>query len=236
MTGAGGESLDVEGLLQAEVELGGQKYEQEMQVGRLEELDLLLGMDWLVTYRVKIDCGNRSIRIGTQQIQFGSVMKVGTNDLTRLDKTIRIRPRGVQWVACRVGDLSRAGREVLVEGVTSLGDDLYVVSTLEQVREDGSIPLILENQGVSYKEIKEGLIVAKLTDLPMTDEDSPIDSTTTGSGERPPSTRIWQIACHTLARMSEARAREDSGPVNRFYRSEWVLSPRRARVIVRCTL
>jgi len=126
-------------------------------------------------------------------------MKVGTNDLIRLDKTIRIRPRGVQRVACRVGDLSRAGREVLVEGVTSLGDDLYVVSTLEQVREDGSIPLTLENQGVSYKEIKEGLIVAKLTDLPSSDEDSPIDSTTTGSGEKPPSTRIWQIACHTAS-------------------------------------
>jgi len=57
LTGAGGESLEVEGLLQAEVELGGQKYEQEMQVGRLEELDLLLGMDWLATYRVEINCG-----------------------------------------------------------------------------------------------------------------------------------------------------------------------------------
>jgi hypothetical protein len=43
---------------------------------------------------------------------------VHSGDLVRLTKTVRIRPRGVQRVMCRVSDNSRVGEEVLVECTT----------------------------------------------------------------------------------------------------------------------
>ncbi len=61
--------------------------------------------------------------------------------------------------------------------------------------------------------------MAKLTDLPTQEEAQPADSSAAGSGEKPPSMRIWQIACHT-ASVNVKGVREDSGPVDRFYRSE----------------
>jgi hypothetical protein len=148
------------------VRVGGMKYEQTVQVGWLQGLDLLLGMDWLVTHEAEINRGRRTIRVKENpEVSFGRILAVDSKDLVRMDKTVRIRPRGVQRVSCHVRDLSKAGREVLVEGVVQLGDELYVVPSLEIVRDNGSIPLTLENLGIMYKQIKEELVVAKITDL-----------------------------------------------------------------------
>ena len=88
-------------------------------------------------------------------MQFGhQILAVGSNDLVSLDKTVRICPRGVQRVSCHVRDLARVGHEVLIEGVVTLGDQLYSIPSLEIVHED-------ENQGTNYREIKKGLKVAE---------------------------------------------------------------------------
>jgi len=118
LTGAGGESLQVRGAVQADIQVGNVTYSQLLQVGRLEGLDLLLGMDWLTTYGVAIDCAAQTIRMGSDSIQFGRAMAVNSGDLVRMAKTVRVRPRGVQRVACRIEDPGRRGREVLVEGTT----------------------------------------------------------------------------------------------------------------------
>ena len=57
LTGAGGESLDVKGQCLVDLSLAGAIYQQTVYVGRLEGLDLLLGMDFLTTYEVELDCG-----------------------------------------------------------------------------------------------------------------------------------------------------------------------------------
>jgi hypothetical protein len=44
---------------------------QLLHVGRLEGLDLLLGMDWLTTYGVAINCAAQTIRMRSDSIQFG---------------------------------------------------------------------------------------------------------------------------------------------------------------------
>jgi len=75
LTGAGGESLDVKGQCQVDLRLAGATYQQTVYVGRLEGLDLLLGMDFLATYEVELDCGARTVRIGTHEIQFGRALK-----------------------------------------------------------------------------------------------------------------------------------------------------------------
>ena len=112
----------------------------------MEGLDLLLGMDWRSSYGVTIDCAAKTIRIGTKDVTFGRAMTGSSGDLARMCKTVRIRPRGVQRVLCKIRDLSRVGQEVLVEGTTLLGGELYVVPSLEAIREDGSLALTLENQ------------------------------------------------------------------------------------------
>jgi len=200
LTGAGGESLQVRGAVQADIQVGNVTYSQLLQVGRLEGLDLLLGMDWLTTYGVAIDCAAQTIRMGSDSIQFGRAMAVNSGDLVRMAKTVRVRPRGVQRVACRIEDPGRRGREVLVEGITiKLGDGLHVISSLEVVRDDGSLPLTIENQGTTYAEIEEGSIVAKITDLPEDDADRGGQSTaqstdsTSDGGETPPVVKIWHI-------------------------------------------
>ncbi len=53
-----------------------------------------------------------------------------------------------------------------MKGITKLGDELHVIPSLEFVRDDGTLPLTIENQGTMYAEIEEGLSVAKITDLP----------------------------------------------------------------------
>ena len=50
-----------------------------------------------------------------------------------------------------------------MEGTTQLDGKLYVVPSLEVIREDGSLPLTLENQSTLFGEVQEGLIVAKIT-------------------------------------------------------------------------
>ena len=96
-------------------------------------------------------------------------------------------------------DLSKAGHEVLVEGSVQLGVELYVVPSLEIVRDDGSIPLTLENQGITYKEIKEGLVVAKITDLTTRQQDKTrledVNQALDG-GKASPAVRIWHIPAH----------------------------------------
>jgi hypothetical protein len=47
----------------------------------LHGLDLLLGMDWLSTYNVIIDCASRTISIGAQDVAFGQVLTVNSGDL-----------------------------------------------------------------------------------------------------------------------------------------------------------
>jgi len=191
LSGAGGESLNVSGAVLAEFQFGQGTYDQWLQIGRLEGLDLLLGMDWLTTYGVTIDCAARVIRVSGGNVQFGQVMTVHSKDLVRMAKTVRIRSRGVQRVLCYTGDLSRAGKEVLVEGTTKLGGDLFVVPTLEVVREDGSIPLTLENQGTSFREVEEGLVLAKITEIPAA-ESRGVKQASDG-GETPPALRVWHI-------------------------------------------
>jgi hypothetical protein len=125
LQGAGGESLDVEGVCKVNFVVDGETFPIEVFVGKLENLDLLLGMDWLCTYGVELDCGSRTIRIGLHEMQFGhQILAVGSKDLVSMDKTVRIRPRGVQRVSCHVRDLARVGQEVLIEGVVTLGDHM----------------------------------------------------------------------------------------------------------------
>jgi hypothetical protein len=169
LEGAGGNSLEVARAVDIDLQLGDENYKQLVHVGRLHGLDLLLGMDWLSTYNVVIDCASCTISIGTQDVAFGQVLTVSSGDLVRLTKTVRIHPRGVQRVMCLVLDLSRVGEEVLVEGTTQLGGELFIIPSLEVIREDGSLPLTLENQGISYREAAEGLIVAKITNLTAKD-------------------------------------------------------------------
>ena len=201
LQGAGGESLDVEGVCKVNFVVDGETFPIEVFVGKLENLDLLLGMDWLCTYGVELDCGSRTIRIGLHEMQFGhQILAVGSKDLVSMDKTVRIRPRGVQRVSCHVRDLARVGQEVLIEGVVTLGDHMYVMPSLEIVREDGSIPLTIENQGTNYREIKKGLIVAKITDLPNQEEGCLDDADrTSDGGETPPTCKIWQIPTHVAS-------------------------------------
>jgi len=115
-------------------------------VRKLEGLDLLLGMDWLSSYGVTIDCAAKTIRIATKDVTFGRAMTVSSGDLGRMCKTVRFQPRGHQRVLCQIRDLSRVGQEVLVEGTTQLGGELHVVPSLEVIRENGSLSLTLENQ------------------------------------------------------------------------------------------
>jgi hypothetical protein len=138
LTGSGGESLQVQGVVQADIQVGNVTYSQLLHIGRLGWLDLLMSMDWLTTYGVAIDCAAQTIRMGSDSIQFGRAMAVNSGDLVRMAKTVCIRPRGVQLVACRIEDPRRRGREVLVEGTTTkLGDGLHVIPSLEVVRDDG---------------------------------------------------------------------------------------------------
>ena len=55
----------------AEFWFGKYAYVQSLQVGRLEGLDILLGMDWLTTYGVTIDCAKNYIKVRGTHIQFG---------------------------------------------------------------------------------------------------------------------------------------------------------------------
>jgi hypothetical protein len=176
LSGAGGESLNVRETVLAEFGFG-----QEVYTQWLQGLDLLLGMDWLTTYGVTIDCASRAIRVRGGHVQFGQVLTVHSKEFVRMAKTVRICSRGV---LCYTEDLTRAGKEVLVEGTTKLGGNLFVVPTLEVVRDDGSIPLTLENQGTSFREVEKGLVLAKITELPVKDATG-VKQTSEG-GESPP--------------------------------------------------
>jgi hypothetical protein len=117
---------------------------------------------------------------------------------------------------CRVSDLSRVGEEVLVEGTTQLGAELFIIPSLEVIRDDGSLPLTLENQGVSYREVAEGLIVAKITDLSAketTKDSSPVNSNASGGGSTPPAARIWHIPTQVASVQACRREAVKSGPV-----------------------
>jgi len=202
LEGAGGDSLEVAGTVNIDLQLGNENYRQLVQVGRLAGVDLLLGMDWLSTYDVVVDCASRTIKIGVQRVAFGQALTVSSGDLVRLTKTVRIRPRGVQRVMCQVTDLTRVGEEVLVEGTAQLGGELFIIPSLEVIRDDGSLPLTLENQGVFYQEVAEGLVVAKITNLGAKDATKASSSLTgnTSAGEStPPATRIWHLPAHVAS-------------------------------------
>jgi predicted aspartyl protease len=75
LEGAGGDSLEVAGAVNIDLQLGNENYRQLVQVGRLAGLDLLLGMDWLSTYGITVDCASRTIKIGVQCVAFGQALK-----------------------------------------------------------------------------------------------------------------------------------------------------------------
>jgi hypothetical protein len=142
------------------------------------------------------------IRIGARDVGFGKVMAVHSRDLVRLSKTVRIRPRGVQRVMCRVKDSTRVGQEVLVEGTAKSSNELFVVPSLEVIREDGSLPLTLENQSTSFKEVKLGMVVAKITMLPERRAGMHLEEDVNQSsdgGESPPALRKWHIPTHVAS-------------------------------------
>jgi hypothetical protein len=78
-----------------------------------------------------------------------------------------------------------------------------MVPSLKVIREDGSIPLTLENQGVSFAEVKEGLTVAKITDLPIPgDKEGRLKegvNRASEGGESPPEVRIWHLPAHVVS-------------------------------------
>ena len=152
-------------------------------------------MDFLATYEVELDCGARTVQIGADEIPFGKTLKVESNDLVRMDETVRIRSRGVQRVSCHLPDLSRAGRKVLVEGVANLGNLFFIVPSLEIVTEDGSIPLTLENQGTLFRELQEVIwLRPKITNLSTQGEERLDDvKQTSDGGGNPPAWQIWQL-------------------------------------------
>jgi hypothetical protein len=71
------------------------------------------------------------------------------------------------------------------------------VPSLEIIREDGTIPLTLKNQGTSYREVKVGLVLAKITRLPA-NQSSGVEQTSDG-GESPPAVRVWHIPAHVAS-------------------------------------
>jgi hypothetical protein len=79
-------------------------FSQLLHIGRLEGLDLPLGMDWLTTYGVAIGCAAQTIRMGSDSIPFGRAMAVNSGDLVHMAKTVRVLLHGVQRVACRIED------------------------------------------------------------------------------------------------------------------------------------
>ena len=100
---------------------------------------------------------------------------------------------------CRIEDTTRVGQEVLVEGTVKLSGELFVVPSLEVIREDGSLPLTLENQSTSFKEVKLGMVVAKITMLPERRVEDHLDENVNQSldgGGNPPDLRIWHIPTH----------------------------------------
>jgi hypothetical protein len=107
LTGAGGKSLQVRGAVQAHIQVGNGTYSQLLHIGRLEGLDLLLGMDWLTTYGVAIDCAAQTIRMGSDSIQFGRATAVNSGYLVCMAKTVRVRPVGVQRLAYCIKDPGR---------------------------------------------------------------------------------------------------------------------------------
>ena len=74
LEGAGGDSLEVAGTVNIDLQLGNENYRQLVQVGLLAGVDLLLGLDWLSTYGVTVDCASRTIKIGVQRVAFGQAL------------------------------------------------------------------------------------------------------------------------------------------------------------------
>ena len=88
---AGGESLDVEGTSHLDIIFDRESLPIEVCVGKLESLDLLLGMGWLCTYGVELDYKARTIEVGLYESELGRILSARSNDLVSLDRTVRIR-------------------------------------------------------------------------------------------------------------------------------------------------
>jgi hypothetical protein len=85
------------------------------------------------------------------------------------------------------------------------------------IREDCSLPLTLENQGVSYREVTELLIVAKITNLAAKDATKnslASDSNTSERKSTPPATRIWHIPAQ-VASVQAASTRQGKEWISR---------------------
>ena len=88
---AGGESLDVEGTCHQDSIFDRESLPIEVCVGKLESLDLLLGMGWLCTYGVELDYKARTIEVRFYESELGRMLSARSNDLVSLDRTVRIR-------------------------------------------------------------------------------------------------------------------------------------------------
>ena len=83
-----------------------------------------------------------------------------------------------------------------MEGTAQMGSELFIILSLEVIRDDGFLPLTLKNQGVFYKEVAQGLVVAKITNLAAKDATKTSSSRTSNTSEgesTPPATRIWHL-------------------------------------------
>jgi hypothetical protein len=197
-----GNNLLVLGLFRTNLQIDNESFPAEFYVIKNMKRDLIIGRDFMVRYKVRLDMGQQECHIGKSMVSIASLDIV--QNLVRLDQDIEVPPNSFITTSARYGRKAAlpCGTKIMWKhengGFLSREPGLAVANGLGLAKANRKIPISILNQTGRWFTLKKGNVVANITRVDKTFEISNLQASTIPSEVTDPNKGITDLKCSSL--------------------------------------
>ena len=143
LRGASGAQLSVEGAADVTFRLQGKSYHFWFCIAELKGVDILLGLDFLMSVKAKVDLASMRVTIGEQEVRIGSEGVEPAHAVRLLERDVL--PAGTANLFHAYVKDWPTGKVAIFEPVASYGTGITVTPSLHTPKE-GEVHILIENR------------------------------------------------------------------------------------------